>query len=129
ALVDVRDEDSDPTNENQTVSQGTGITVNQTGQDFSVAVTNPIIALGRITAGTDNSSGATVVNNTGGSYTVTLSIAPAPANYVVQLTANSAIGARTIQVTNQTATEFSVQIYDGAGATADSDWYYTVIAF
>jgi hypothetical protein len=33
---DVDDADADPTNENQTVSAGTGITINQVGQDFEV---------------------------------------------------------------------------------------------
>ncbi|MBO0331625.1 hypothetical protein, partial [[Muricauda] lutisoli] len=39
ALVDIRDGDSDPTNENQTVSASTGISVSQTGQDFQVTNT------------------------------------------------------------------------------------------
>ena len=34
--INIQDADADPTNENQTVSAGTGITVAQTGQDFEV---------------------------------------------------------------------------------------------
>ena len=37
----LQDADSDPANENQTVSAGTGISVNQVGQDFEVTNTNP----------------------------------------------------------------------------------------
>ncbi|WP_222983531.1 hypothetical protein [Flagellimonas meishanensis] len=130
ALVDIRDEDSDPANENQTVSAGTGINVAQTGQDFTVAVTNPVIAMGRVIGGIGSSVGSNVVDNTGGSYTVNITTVPAPTNYVVQLTINSAAGnVRTIQVTSQLASSFDIQIYDGTGATADSDWYYTVISF
>ncbi|SNR76295.1 hypothetical protein SAMN04488009_3643, partial [Maribacter sedimenticola] len=39
--IDIRDADSDPTNENQTVSAGTGISVNQVGQNFEVTNTAP----------------------------------------------------------------------------------------
>nr|WP_299339837.1 hypothetical protein [Allomuricauda sp.] len=41
ALVDIRDADSDPNNEDQTVSAGTGISVNQVGDDFQVTNTAP----------------------------------------------------------------------------------------
>ncbi|WP_405383414.1 beta strand repeat-containing protein [Maribacter sp. LLG6340-A2] len=39
--IDIRDADSDPTNENQTVSAGTGMSVNQVGQNFEVTNTAP----------------------------------------------------------------------------------------
>uniref|UniRef100_UPI001D191AC0 hypothetical protein n=1 Tax=Allomuricauda sp. M10 TaxID=2683292 RepID=UPI001D191AC0 len=117
--------------DNINVTNGTGISVsNPSPQNFQVAVTNPVIAIGRITGGTDSSIGATVTNNSGGSYTVDLTISPAPSDYTVQLTTNSSSGPRTIQVTNHAATQFSVQIYDGStGLTSDSDWYFTVISF
>jgi len=47
----VQDADADPTNENQTVSAGTGISVNQVGQDFEVTNTAPDQTVS-ITAGT-----------------------------------------------------------------------------
>jgi hypothetical protein len=109
------------------VSQGAGITVTTpAAQDFEVAVTNPVIAIGRIIGGASTPVGATVTNNTGGSYTVNLSATPT--NYVVQLTVDNNTGPRTIQLTNQAAASFSVQIYN-AGATSDSDWSFTVISF
>ncbi|MEQ9423862.1 MAG: tail fiber domain-containing protein [Cyclobacteriaceae bacterium] len=40
-VASLDDADSDPTNENQTVSAGTGISVNQTGQDFQVTNSSP----------------------------------------------------------------------------------------
>ncbi|WP_349352813.1 MULTISPECIES: hypothetical protein [unclassified Flagellimonas] len=110
------------------VSSGDGITVtNPAVQEFNVAVTNPVIAVGTVIGGVDNSTGAIVTNNGGGSYTVDLSVTPT--NYVVQLTTIGGIGARTIQVTTQTGAQFNVQVYDGTGAVSDSDWNYTVIAF
>ncbi|WP_405395866.1 beta strand repeat-containing protein [Maribacter sp. Asnod2-G09] len=39
--IDIRDADSDPNNEDQTVSAGTGISVNQVGDDFAVTNTAP----------------------------------------------------------------------------------------
>ncbi|WP_207211118.1 hypothetical protein, partial [Flagellimonas olearia] len=109
------------------VSQGAGITVTTpAAQEFNVAVTNPVIAIGRIISGASTPVGATVTNNTGGSYTVNLSTTPT--NYVVQLTVDNNTGPRTIQLTNQAASSFSVQIYN-AGATSDSDWSFTVISF
>ena len=125
--VDLTQYVNDDTNENQTVSAGDGVTVIPSGQDFNVAVTNPVIAIGRVIGGVDNSTGAIVTNNGSGSYTVDLSTTPS--NYVVQLTTIGGIGARTIQVTTQTGTQFNVQVYDGTGAVSDSDWNYTVIAF
>ncbi|WP_164674258.1 hypothetical protein, partial [Maribacter litoralis] len=41
ALIDIRDADNDPNNEDQTVSAGTGISVNQVGDDFAVTNTAP----------------------------------------------------------------------------------------
>ncbi|SIR37247.1 beta strand repeat-containing protein, partial [Maribacter ulvicola] len=41
ALIDIRDADNDPNNENQTVSAGTGISVSQSGDDFAVTNTAP----------------------------------------------------------------------------------------
>lgn len=40
-VLNVDDADSDPTNEDQTVSAGTGISVSQTGDDFEVTNTEP----------------------------------------------------------------------------------------
>ncbi|WP_289061950.1 hypothetical protein [uncultured Zobellia sp.] len=39
--INIQDADADPTNENQTVSAGTGITVNQSGQNFEVVNAAP----------------------------------------------------------------------------------------
>ncbi|WP_422350452.1 beta strand repeat-containing protein [Flagellimonas sp.] len=128
-VASLNDADSDPNNENQTVSAGAGINVAQIGQDFQVSVLNPVIAMGRIASGVTTSlTGATFVNNTGGSYTINLS--STPTDYVVQLSVNSTVGnVRTIQVTNHGAASFNVQIYDATGVAADSDWYFTVLSF
>ncbi|MEO2050592.1 MAG: hypothetical protein ABGX00_02435, partial [Allomuricauda sp.] len=127
AASNAADNDTNSTNEIQNITAGSGITVTPTGQDFEVAVTNPIIATGVIIGGVDNSSGASVTDNGSGSYTVNLSITPS--NYVVQLTTIGNAGARTIQVTTKAANQFGVQIYDGAGTISNSDWNYTVISF
>ncbi|MBO0331624.1 hypothetical protein, partial [[Muricauda] lutisoli] len=135
ALVDIRDGDSDPTNENQTVSAGNGMTVTPSGQDFEVAVTNPVIAMGRFgLSGSQNTVGSSISTIGSGQYRVTLTSTPLPADYIVQLTilnpgTPGPSNFRTIQVIDQTANYFDVQVYNSSGSAAPSDWYYTVTAF
>ncbi|KAB7529468.1 hypothetical protein F8C76_16740 [Flagellimonas olearia] len=116
---------------NETVSAGTGITVTPTpaSQDFEVAVTNPVIAMGRVSGGAlgSNFGVSNFADNTNGDYDITLSTTPT--DFVVQLSTNSAAGPRTIQVTAQGANTFSIQIYDASGTPIDSDWSFTVISF
>ncbi|MDO6519930.1 beta strand repeat-containing protein, partial [Zobellia uliginosa] len=58
--VDTDDADADPNNENQTVSAGTGITVNQSGQNFEVVNAAP----DQTVTITDGGSGNVVVSGT-----------------------------------------------------------------
>ncbi|WP_437398810.1 hypothetical protein, partial [Flagellimonas lutimaris] len=111
------------------VTSGDGITVsNPSAQEFNVAITNPVVATGRVTSGTLTGSGATI-SGLGGSYTITLDNPPS-GDYTIQLTLYNTSGAiRTIQVTNQTATTFDVVIYNSASAIVDADWFFTVISF
>ncbi|MDC6384340.1 hypothetical protein PP180_03115 [Muricauda sp. SK9] len=111
-----------------TVTEGEGITVTPSGQEFNVTVTNPVIAMGKIISGAlgTNFGINNFANNTGGSYEIILSTTPS--DFIVQLTTSSNLGARSIQVTNQTANSFEVQIYEGT-SLSDSDWHFTVIAF
>ncbi|MER3373500.1 MAG: hypothetical protein RIM83_02575 [Allomuricauda sp.] len=131
---DAADNDKDSNNENQTVSPGDGISVTQNLQDFEVAVTNPVIAMGKVDAAAAavNATGldvAGVVRNAIGFYTVNLDSGLTD-DYVVQLTAENTIGnVRIIQASNQGATTFDVLIFDETGASQDSDWYFTVIRF
>ncbi|MEZ4811683.1 MAG: hypothetical protein R2819_15085, partial [Allomuricauda sp.] len=115
----------------QTVSQGTGITVSQTGQDFQVAVVNPVIAMGKVdsAATAENITGLVigVDRNSTGNYTVNLDPGLTD-NYIIQLTADSS-SFRLIQATNQATTTFDVLIFDQTGTNQDSDWYFTVIRF
>ena len=114
------------------VTSGEGITVTPVGQDFSVAVTNPVIAMGNVDS---NASGevtigldaAGVVRNSIGNYTVNLD-SGLSSDYVIQLTSNNAVP-RIIQVTNKNATSFDVLIFDLTGTNQDSNWHFTVIRF
>ncbi|WP_159076386.1 bZIP transcription factor [Flagellimonas amoyensis] len=66
AIVDVRDGDFDPNNENQTVSAGTGISVNQTGQDFQVTNSAPDLTV----ALADGGSGNVTIGGTYPNFTI-----------------------------------------------------------
>ena len=52
--LNVEDADADPANENQTVSAGSGIAVNQTGQDFEVVNTAPDLEVSLVDGGSGN---------------------------------------------------------------------------
>ncbi|WP_418500935.1 hypothetical protein, partial [Flagellimonas sp.] len=111
-----------------TVTEGEGITVTPSGQEFNVSVTNPIIATGKVVSGTLSATGASLTGSAG-SYTVTLSNPPT-GDYTVQLTLyNTSGNLLTIQVTDQRASEFDVEIYDSTPSIADANWFFTVIAF
>ncbi|CAZ94705.1 beta strand repeat-containing protein [Zobellia galactanivorans] len=58
--INIQDADADPNNENQTVSSGTGITVNQSGQNFEVVNAAP----DQTVTITDGGSGNVVVSGT-----------------------------------------------------------------
>ncbi|WP_276165816.1 hypothetical protein [Zobellia alginiliquefaciens] len=64
--INIQDADADPTNENQTVSAGTGITVNQSGQNFEVVNAAP----DQTVTITDGGSGNVVVGGTYPNLTV-----------------------------------------------------------
>ncbi|MHA7832589.1 MAG: hypothetical protein ACX93O_15945, partial [Flagellimonas sp.] len=133
AASNAADNDTDDTNEIQDIAEGNGITVTPSGQDFEVAVTNPIVAMGRFEiSGTTNTVNSNVTTIGPGNYRVNLTSTPLPSDYVVQLTIinGGAPGdARTIQVTTRNTNFFEVQVYESSGVAAPSDWYYTVTAF
>nr|WP_299383889.1 hypothetical protein [Allomuricauda sp.] len=64
--IDIRDADSDPNNEDQTVSAGTGISVNQVGDDFEVTNTAP----DQTVSITDGGSGNVTVGGTYPNFTL-----------------------------------------------------------
>ena len=97
-----------------------------------------IIATGKVAAnGTAlDITGASVVRNSTGDYTVTLNTALTTANYVVQLTVEEPNSTRddiNITLDNQTTSSFDVTIREGDnGGTADvlrdKIWHFIVIA-
>ncbi len=126
----------------ETVSAGTGITVNQVAEDFEVAIINPVIALGKvfndgITFSLNENGISSVVRNSVGNYTVNLDTARPDAEYIIQLTLFGAGPDVTIEVTNQTTANFTVQISQLSSAGAgpllnnpvDAEWYFTVTDF
>ncbi|WP_240338691.1 hypothetical protein [Aquimarina sp. AD10] len=67
-----------------------------------------------------------------GNYTVTLSTPRTTADYTVHVTVfNSTILQTTAQVTNQTTSSFTIQLYASNVFlyTIDRDWYFTVEDF
>ncbi|SIR04897.1 beta strand repeat-containing protein, partial [Maribacter ulvicola] len=66
ALIDIRDADNDPNNENQTVSAGTGISVSQSGDDFAVTNTAP----DQTVALTDGGNGNVTIGGTYPNFTI-----------------------------------------------------------
>ncbi len=99
--------------------------------------TSSVVALGKIAGNGTNlkTQGASVVRNGFGNYTVTLATARTSANYIIQVSVNDPNAFQSsIQVTNQTTTTFTVQIYVRLnGSTTlfvnDADWYFTVSDF
>ncbi len=99
--------------------------------------TSPIVALGKIAGNGTNlkTQGASAVRNGVGNYTVTLGTARSSSNYIIQLTVNDpSVFQSSIQVTNQTTTTFTVQIYVRLNGNTtlfidDADWYFTVSDF
>ncbi|MCB0371839.1 MAG: hypothetical protein KDD31_02385 [Muricauda sp.] len=98
----------------------------------SVVWRSPYLAIGKMNANSQiRSNGVSIVNNLGtGNYQVVFSSAAATSDYVVQLTLFSAGPDTTIEVTAQTANNFTVQITDNnSGLPVDAQWYFTVIDF
>ncbi|WP_074408364.1 hypothetical protein [Aquimarina megaterium] len=107
------------------------------GTDGGAFFDNSIKAMGKV-AGNGTAlriQGATVVRNGIGNYTVTLSSARSSDDYIIQLTVNDpSIFQSSIQVTAQTTTTFTVQIYvrlnfDSTLYIDDADWYFTINDF
>ncbi|GLU42480.1 hypothetical protein, partial [Allomuricauda sp. NBRC 101325] len=98
----------------ETVSAGEGITITPTDQDFNVAVTNPVVSMGKINANGSAAkiTGASVIQNSTGNYTVTFGSPRGDANYIIQLTLFGATSGSTIQVTAQDVNGFTVQILE-----------------
>ncbi|SHJ85969.1 hypothetical protein SAMN04488513_110110, partial [Pseudozobellia thermophila] len=92
--INIEDADADPNNENQTVSAGTGITVNQSGQNFEVVNAAP----DQVVTITDGGSGNVSVGGTYPNLTVdvpSLDDADADPNNEIQ-TLTSADGSVTL---------------------------------
>lgn len=96
-----------------------------------------IVAHGKIAAnGTNlNATGASVVRNSVGNYTVTLDTALADTNYTIQLTVEEPSATQDDIIINpdsQATAGFDVNITEqdnstAAGTLIDKDWYFTVI--
>ncbi len=63
-----------------------------------------------------------------GNYQVNFFTAASSVNYVVQLSLLNS-GPGTIEVTAQTTTSFTVQLYNNAGTPADGAWFFSVFDF
>ena len=111
---DVDDADADPTNENQTVSAGAGITVNQTGQDFEVVNSLP----DQTVVLADGGSGNVTIGGTYPSFTIDVpdNLDNDPANEDQTVSAGTGISvnqnADDFEVTN-TAPDQTVALADG----------------
>ncbi|WP_430966074.1 beta strand repeat-containing protein [Spongiimicrobium sp. 2-473A-2-J] len=98
----LNDADSDPLNENQTVSAGTGITVNQVAQDFEVVNTAP----DQIVSLADGGSGNVTIGGTYPNLTVDVpSLNDADSD---PLNENQTVSAGTGITVNQVAQDFEV---------------------
>ncbi|WP_024772778.1 hypothetical protein [Aquimarina macrocephali] len=107
------------------------------GTDSGAFFDSPVKAMGKV-AGNGTAlriQGATVVRNGIGNYTVTLSSARSSDDYIIQLTVNDPSNYQSsIQVTAQTTSTFTVQIYvrlnfDTTLYIDDADWYFTINDF
>ncbi|MBW8201915.1 hypothetical protein, partial [Flagellimonas abyssi] len=124
------------------VSAGDGITVTPSGQEFNVAVSNPIVALGKINSDGSSDSGKLIgalINYdplSPGEYEVVFD-SPRPIgddNYIVQLTLINVPGPGfSIEVSGTSNTGFTVltsqlSIVSGNlnSSPTDADWYFTV---
>ncbi len=133
----------------------------QEGTDGQVLTTNgttvewanpAVIAMGKVDAlaAAVRSNGVSgVVKNSAGNYTVTLASAASTADYIIQLTLLGGTLGSTIQVVNQTTTNFTVQISEPEEVTlditydnsttfeeksteinpVDGQWYFTILDF
>lgn len=107
------------------------------GTDSGAFFDSPIKAMGKIAGNGTNLriQGATVVRNGVGNYTVTLSSARSTDDYIIQLTVNDpSVYQSSIQVTAQTTTTFTAQIYvrlnfDTTLYIDDANWYFTISDF
>ena len=99
-----------------------------------------VIAMGKVNSDATvvNSTGASVVQNSTGNYTVTLNNAIPTADYIVQLTLQNTGGNVSIEVTAQGSTTFTVRTWELSTSTApgpltltpiDSEWFFTVTDF
>ncbi|MEK6151709.1 hypothetical protein WIW50_00525, partial [Flavobacteriaceae bacterium 3-367] len=98
----------------------------------NVTWANPaVVAMGKVNgaATTVNANGAAVVRTGVGSYTVTLGTAIPTADYIIQLTLQSAGANSYVEVTSQLGGSFTVQISNSGGTALDADWFFTVTDF
>ncbi|WP_116769908.1 hypothetical protein [Maribacter litoralis] len=107
ALIDIRDADNDPNNEDQTVSAGTGISVSQTGDDFAVTNTAP----DQTVSLADGGNGNVTIGGTYPNFTIDVPDATVDTN--TEYTAGDGL--------NLTGTEFSAEVSSTAGNALSID--------
>lgn len=73
-----------------------------------------------------NGTGATVVKNSTGNYTITLTVLKSSANYTVQITVNGAL--LSSYITAQTTTAFTVNIATPTGTATDPTKFYVTVS-
>ncbi|NYJ28431.1 hypothetical protein [Allomuricauda sp. ARW1Y1] len=133
---------------NETVSEGDGITVIQTAEDFVVSVTNPVVAMGKVSADalTVNATGVAAVSGvtrTGlGNYSILFDNPRPNGDYIIQLTLQNTAHNVSINVTAQNPNGFDVTISETFidnittpgtptldSNPIDAEWFFTVTDF
>ncbi|NHF58979.1 hypothetical protein FK220_006490 [Flavobacteriaceae bacterium TP-CH-4] len=111
---------------------GQVLSATATGTDWisPTAAGSPFHAAGKMNqGGITRAFNVLAVNSMGpGDYRVFFTTNASTADYVVQLSLLNT-GAASIEVTNQTTSSFTVQIYDNAGTPIDGNWFFSIIDF
>ncbi len=127
----VDDADANPTNENQTVSAGAGITVNQVGQDFQVINSAPDQTV------TLTQGGSTTITGTYPNFTISSSglSGTGTANYLPKFTAATNVGNSQIQddgnsvgINTGVSALYRLNVYENQ-LTADGDGQATIYGY
>ena len=99
-----------------------------------------VVAMGKVNADASivNATGASVIQNSTGNYTVTLDNSIPSSDYIIQLTLQNTGGDVSIEVTSQGANTFVVRTWELSTSTApgpltstpiDAEWFFTVTDF
>ena len=109
---------------------GQVLSATATGTDWisPTAAGSPFHAAGKMNqGGITRAFNVLAVNSMGpGDYRVFFTTNASTADYVVQLSLLNT-GAASIEVTNQTTSSFTVQIYDNTGTPIDGNWFFSII--